>query len=100
MMADVNADLIAVNKAIIEGNEEVVAFNAAQIITNTNLLSGIIHEDKATVEANAKRIVKNKEKIANVKAKNETYNQGMAEKHGLIIENREKIEANAAKIKE
>jgi len=100
LMADVNADLIAVNKAIIEGNEEVVAFNAAQIITNTNLLSGIIHEDKATVEANAKRIVKNKEKIANVMAKNDTYNQGMAEKHGLIIENRKKIEANAAEIKE
>jgi len=98
-LSDVNADLIAINKAIIDSNEEIVTFNAAQIATNTNLLAGI-QEEKATPEANAARIASNKEKIGSIKAKNEAYNQGMGDKHKLIVDNRKQIEANATEIKE
>lgn len=98
LMSEANADFIAINKQIMEGNEEIVQFNAAQITTNTNLLAGV-KDEKATPEANAARIASNKEKIEKIKAKNVTYNEGMGEKHKLIIENRKHIEENAAKIK-
>jgi len=98
-MSEVNADLIAINDKILEGNQEIVAFNAAQIQTNKNLLEGI-QADKATPDANAARIAKNKETIAKIQERNDKYNAEMASKHAVIKENRTKLEENAAKIKE
>merc|ERR1712166_359503 len=98
-MSDVNADLIAINSMILASNDEIVNFNAAQIGTNKKLLEGI-QADKATPEANAARIASNKEKIAKIKERNDKYNTEMPNMHAAIKENRIKLEANAAAIKE
>merc|ERR1712166_513606 len=98
-MTEANADLIAVNDQILASNEEIVKFNAEQIKTNSNLMEGI-QSEKATADANGKRIASNKEKISKLKDKNDKYNADMPEKHKTIKENRKEIEANAAKIKE
>jgi uncharacterized coiled-coil DUF342 family protein len=99
LLSDANGDMIAVNDLVLASNEEIVKFNTEQITTNTNLLAGI-QADKATPEANATRIAKNKETIAKIKERNDKYNAEMAALHASIKENREKITANAAEIKE
>jgi len=65
----------------------------------TKLLEGILPE-KATPEANAKRMATNAEKIAKIKERNDKYNTEMPNLHAAIKENRKNIEANAATIKE
>jgi hypothetical protein len=97
-MSAINKKLIDINTMIMSSNEEIVTFNAAQIDTNSKLLEGI-KADTATPEANAARIEKNKEKIANIKGKNDKYNEAIGEKHKLIKENAAKITENAAAIK-
>ena len=99
LLSAVNADMIAVNDLVMKNNEEIVGFNAATIAANTKLLEGILPE-KATPEANAKRVTTNAEKIASIKDRNDKYNAEMPALHAAIKENRQKIEANAAGIKE
>merc|ERR1719162_554265 len=86
-LSEVNADFIAVNELVLKSNEEAVAFNAEQIETNKKLLEGI-QADKATTEANAARIVGNKESIAKIKERNDKYNAAMGELHAAIKVNR------------
>merc|ERR1711865_1368261 len=99
LLSAVNSDMIAVNDLVMKNNEEIVSFNAATIAANTKLLDGILPE-KATPEANAKRIGTNAEKIAKIKERNDKYNAEMPALHAAIKENRKNVEANAATIKE
>merc|ERR1712228_846326 len=80
LMSEANSKLIELNTHILKSNEEIVSFNSAQIETNTKLLETGILEEKCTPEANAERIQKNKDKIANIKKKNEEYNKGSDER--------------------
>jgi len=98
-MSAINKKLIDINTAVLQGNEEIVSFNAAQIEVNAGLLEGIKADD-STPEANAARVDKNKEKINNIKTRNDKYNEGMSEKHKKIKENAASIQANAETIKE
>jgi len=98
-MSAINKKLIDINTSVLQSNEEIVGFNAAQIETNAKLLEGI-QADKASPEANAARITKNQEKIANIKGRNDKYNGEMGEKHKKIKENAKSIQGNADTIKE
>jgi hypothetical protein len=98
-MAEANAQLIAVNDMILAANEEMQKFNEAQTKTNKNLLEGIL-EEKATPEANAARIASNKEKVSQIKERNDVYKSEMGSLHANIKESRKKIEANSGEIKE
>jgi len=98
-MSEVNEDLILINNDIMKQNEDVVAFNASQIETNTRLLDGL-QPEKATPEANATRISKNKQTIADLKERQDKYNANKDASLAVIKENRKSLEANAEIIKQ
>merc|ERR1711865_883379 len=99
LLSAVNSDMIAVNDLVMKKNKENDSFNTVTIAANTKLMDGILPE-KATPEANAKRIGTNAEKIAKIKERNDKYNAEMPALHASIKENRKNVEANAAAIKE
>jgi len=93
-MAKVNAKLIEVNSAIMTSNGEIVTFNEQKIITNQNLLLGVV-EEKATPEANAKRIEENVKRIQVISDRNAKYEDKVEAALIKAMENRAAIEANA-----
>jgi len=106
-MAAANSMFIEINDSIMENNGEIVAFNQAQIVTNSKLLEAGIMPEKCTPEANAARITSNGDRMAEVleRAKaNATKCAEVLEKakanRSKVLENSEAIYARRAEIEE
>ena len=112
MMAEVNAKLIEINSKIMASNEKIVKFNSKNLSDNSRILARGLSAKTANPPSNAKRIIKNKERLnkilkesqVNSKTINSLYkiagnNRSAIEKNAaVIIARRESIEANQAKI--
>jgi len=98
MMSAINDKLIDVNSDIMKGNEEVVAFNGAQIETNTKLLDAGILDEKCTPDANEARANTNKANIDKILERNNKYNAEAENRVKLIEENTKNIIENAKEI--
>ena len=66
MMADVNARLIEINSRIMKSNESIVSFNSKNLSINSKILASGLSPKTATPASNAKRISKNKERLAKI----------------------------------
>merc|ERR1719456_2137323 len=82
-----------------KGNEEIVAFNAAAIETNTKLMEAGVLPEKCTPEANAERIKKNQDQIAVIQSKVGKYDTSVDDQLAKALKNRELINAQSEEIK-
>ena len=98
MMAEVNSKLIEINSRIMKSNESIVAFNSRNLALNSKLLASGLSTGTATPASNAKRIARNKERLAKIlkiaKANSVTI-LGLLK---IASKNRSAIEKNAATI--
>lgn len=98
MMAEVNSKLIEINSRIMKSNESIVAFNSRNLALNSKLLASGLSTGTATPASNAKRIARNKERLAKIlkiaKANSATI-LGLLK---IASKNRSAIEKNAATI--
>lgn len=98
MMAEVNSKLIEINSRIMKSNESIVAFNSRNLALNSKLLASGLSTGTATSASNAKRIARNKERLAKIlkiaKANSATI-LGLLK---IASKNRSAIEKNAATI--
>ena len=119
MMAEVNAKLIEINSRIMKSNESIVAFNSKNLAINSKILASGLSVGTATPASNAKRIARNKERLANIlkvakanssvitgllkiASKNrsaiEKNSVGIFARRKLIEDNQKKITQNQAKV--
>mgnify|MGYP001279981656 CR=1 FL=1 len=119
MMAEVNAKLIEINSRIMKSNESIVAFNSKNLAINSKILASGLSTGTATPASNAKRIARNKERLAKIlkiakanssvitgllkiASKNrsaiEKNSAGIFSRRKLIEDNRKKITQNQSKV--
>jgi len=86
--------LIAVNKDIIDTNEEIVEFNAAQIAKNSQLLHNGIGLDRASPQSNAALIASNTKKAEEIKERAAANKKLTSELYDATSANRGRLLAN------
>jgi hypothetical protein len=118
-MAQINAQLVAINQDIMAANQSIVDFNHQQIGLNAEMLGGTLDASQATIEGNAAIVAKNstlmvdlslsvekdlarRDELLEISAVNAASLMGnkdaINERRLSIMENREGILANTAKI--
>lgn len=98
-LADINTRLIDINRHIMETTEEIVQFNSARIPENKEWIdNGITSLDEATPASNAALIHENKTRIIEIQKRVELNAKKNADMYRLTLENRARIEQNAAEI--
>ena len=98
MMADVNARLIEINSRIMKSNESIVSFNSKNLSINSKILASGLSPKTATPASNAKRISKNKERLAKILKVAKTNSSTILGLLKIAAKNRTGIEKNAAGI--
>jgi len=118
-MAQINAQLVAINQDIMAANQSIVDFNHKQIGLNAEMLGGTLDASQATIEGNAAIVAENstlmddlslsvekdqarRNELLETSAVNAASLMGnkdaINERRLSIMENREGILANTAKI--
>ncbi len=98
MMAEVNSKLIEINSKIMKSNESIVAFNSRNLALNSKLLASGLSTGTATPASNARRIVRNKERLAKILKIAKTNSSTILGLLKIASKNRSAIEKNAATI--
>ena len=100
-MADINAQLVAVNQEIMAANQSIVEFNAvANCCKNSDMLSGALRPSEATVESNAALIAGNTAAMADLSGNVEKNHAKMEEILETSASNASKLMANKDQINE
>jgi hypothetical protein len=99
-MADINAQLVAVNQEIMAANQSIVEFNFVQIVKNNEMLSGALRPSEATVESNAALIAGNTAAMADLSGNVEKNHAKMEEILETSASNASKLMANKDQINE
>lgn len=98
MMAEVNAKLIEINSKIMKSNESIVAFNSRNLSLNSKILASGLSIGTATPSSNAKRISRNKERLAKILKAAKANSASILGLLKIASKNRSAIEKNAAGI--
>ena len=98
MMADVNARLIEINSRIMKSNESIVSFNSKNLSINSKILASGLSPKTATPASNARRISKNKDRLARILKVAKTNSSTILGLLKIAAKNRGAIEKNAAGI--
>ena len=98
LMAEVNSKLIEINSKIMASNEKIVKFNSKNLADNSRILSSGLSAKTANPPSNAKRIIKNKERLAKVLKTSQGNTKTISSLYKIASNNRSAIEKNAAAI--
>ena len=99
-MADINAQLVAVNQEIMDANQSIVKFNFVQIVKNSEMLSGALRPSEATVESNMALIAGNTAAMTDLLGNVEKNRTKMEEILETSASNTSKLMANKDQINE
>lgn len=98
-LAEINTHLIDINRRIMETTEEIVTYNSQRIPENKEWIdNGVASLDEATPASNAQLILENKQRIIEIQKRVELNAKKNADMYRLTLENRARIEQNAAEI--
>ncbi len=95
MMAEVNAKLIEINSKIMSSNEKIVKFNSKNLAENSRILANGLSAKTANPPSNAKRIIKNKERLAKILKASQANTKTISNLYKIASNNRSSIEKNA-----
>ena len=98
LMAEVNSKLIEINSKIMASNESIVNFNSKNLSENSRLLKKGASASGANPPSNAKRIIKNKERLSKILKTAKGNHSKIAGLEKVAGRNRAAIEKNSSSI--
>mmetsp|Transcript_97560 Transcript_97560/g.178297 ORF Transcript_97560/g.178297 Transcript_97560/m.178297 type:complete len:613 (+) Transcript_97560:75-1913(+) len=98
LLADVNAQWIKANSAIIDTNQYISDFNKKQISLNGDMLRGALSPQEVNPQSNAERIQKNADRIADLGKQVEVNSVAIRAASEKAAANRDKIAAQGTDI--